>query len=183
MQPPTFSQAPPYGTVRPPGQLQAPPNSAGQTSFSQGFPSQPMLGYNGMLPQQQAQAQAQAQPGVSTTTPALSNNLPPHVLTAMMNQYQMPGQQQPMMQPPVHQSASPLAQMLSQQKQSLQASYQSSQQTFSQLQQQMQLMQPSNPNLTPQQNLQGARLQVIQTESPFYIRYFHVSNRATYELM
>ncbi|XP_024985195.1 flowering time control protein FCA isoform X2 [Cynara cardunculus var. scolymus] len=152
--PATFSQAPASSTVRPPGQLQA-PNSASQASFSQGFPSQPMLGFNGMLPLQQAQVQA----GVSsTTTPSLSNNnLPPHVLTAMMNQYQLPGQQQ--MLQPVQQSASPLAQMLSQQKQTLQASYQSSQQAFSQLQQQLQLMQPSNPNLTPQQNLQGARLQ------------------------
>ncbi|CAI9271292.1 unnamed protein product [Lactuca saligna] len=44
------------------------------------------------------------------------------------NQYQVP---------PVHQSASALAQMLTQQKQTLQASYQSSQQVFSQLQQQL----------------------------------------------
>lgn len=150
MQPQTFSQAPTSSTVRPPGQLQV-PNSAGQPSYSQGFPSQPMPGYNGMLPVQQAQA------GVPSTTPALSNNLPPQVLTAMMNQYQQPGQQQ--MLQPVHQSASPLAQMLSQQKQTLQASYQSSQQAFSQLQQQMQLIQPSNPSLMPQQNIQGARLQ------------------------
>nr|XP_043631992.1 flowering time control protein FCA isoform X2 [Erigeron canadensis] len=152
----TFSQAPTSSTVRPPGQGQLQtPNSAGQNSFSQGFPSQPMLGFNGMLPVQQAQPQAQA--SIPSTTQALSNSLPPHVLTAMMNQYQMPGQQQ--MVQPVHQSASPMAQMLSQQKQVLQASYQSSQQTFTQLQQQMQLMQPSNPNLTPQQNLQGPRLQ------------------------
>ncbi|KAJ0857408.1 putative RNA recognition motif domain, WW domain, RNA-binding domain superfamily [Helianthus annuus] len=160
--PQQFSSGMAPSNVRPsgPGQLQA-PNSGGQTqaSFSQGFSSQPMAGYNGMLPPQQAQAQAQAQ-GVasSTTPPALSNNMPPHVLTAMMNQYQLPNQQQQMVQP-VHQSASPMAQMLSQQKQTLQASYQSSQQAFSQLQQQMQLMQPSNPSLTPQQNLQGARLQ------------------------
>lgn len=159
----TFSQAAPSGTVRPPahGQLQA-PNSAGQTSFSQGFPSQPMHGYNGMLPLQptQVQPQAQAQAGVSSTMPAISNNLPPHVLTAMTNQYQMPGQQQ--MLQPVHQSASPTAQMLSQQKENLQASYQSTQQAFSQLHQQMQLMQPSNSNLTLQQNLQGARVQVLR---------------------
>ncbi|KAI3687647.1 hypothetical protein L1987_81347 [Smallanthus sonchifolius] len=157
MQPHVSSQAPTSINVRPPGpgqvQLQA-PNSSGQTSFSQGFPSQPMVGFNGM----QAQAKAQGQAVVSSTTPpALSNNMPPHVLTAMMNQYQVPNQQQ-MMQP-MHQSASPLAQMLSQQKQTLQASYQSSQQAFSQLQQQLQLMQPSNTNLTPQQNLQGPRLQ------------------------
>ncbi|KAL8197858.1 hypothetical protein R6Q57_030146 [Mikania cordata] len=171
MQPQAFSQAPMSSNVRLPalgqgqGQLQA-TNSGGQTSFSQGYPSQPMLGFNGMLPLQQVQAQAQAQAQVqgvvsSTTPPALSNNLPPQVLTAMMNQYQLPGQQQ-MMQP-VPQSASPMAQMLSQQKQTLQASYQSSQQAFSQLQQQLQLMQPTNPSLTPQQtpqqNLQGARLQ------------------------
>ncbi|KAK9049963.1 hypothetical protein SSX86_031068, partial [Deinandra increscens subsp. villosa] len=164
MQPQAFSQAPMSGNVRPHGQLQA-PNSVGQTSFSQGFQSQPMLGFNGMLPVQQAQVQAQAQAqahaqGVvsSTTPPALSNNMPPHVLTAMMNQYQLPGQQQ-MMQQPVQQSPSQMAQMLSQQKQTLQASYQSSQQAFSQLQQQLQLMQPSNPNLASQQNQQGARMQ------------------------
>ncbi|XP_071701536.1 flowering time control protein FCA isoform X2 [Rutidosis leptorrhynchoides] len=155
MQPHTYTQPAPSGIVRPPGpgQLQL-PNSASQPSFSQGFPLQPML-YNGMLPLQptQAQPEAQAQSGVSST-PSLSNNLP-H--PAMMNQYQVPGQQQ--MLPHVHQSASPTAQMLSQQKENLQASYQSTQQTFSQLHQQMQLMQPSNPNLTPQQNLQGARVQ------------------------
>ncbi|KAI7725623.1 hypothetical protein M8C21_005380, partial [Ambrosia artemisiifolia] len=157
MQPQAFSQALASSNVRPsgPGQLQA-PNSGAQTSFSQGFPSQPMAGFNAMLPPQQPQAQAQAVVS-STTPPALSNNMPPNVFNAMMNPYQLPNQQQ-MMQP-VHQSASPMAQMLSQQKQTLQASYQSSQQAFSQLQQQMQLMQPSNPNLTPQQNLQGARMQ------------------------
>ncbi|GJU31843.1 hypothetical protein Tco_1175432 [Tanacetum coccineum] len=80
-QPQTFSQAPTSSTVRPLGQLQV-PNSAGQPSYSQGFPSQPMVGYNGMLPVQQAQT------GLPSTTLALSNNLPPQVLTAMMNQYQ-----------------------------------------------------------------------------------------------
>ncbi|XP_076925445.1 flowering time control protein FCA-like isoform X2 [Bidens hawaiensis] len=162
MQSQAFSQAPVSSNVRPsgPGQL---PSSGGQTSFSQVFPSQPMAGFNGMLAPAQAQAQAQAQPQVqgqgvasSTTPPALSNNM-----FIAMNQYQVPGPQQ--QQQMMHQSASPLAQMLSQQKHTLQASYQSSQQAFSQLQQQMQLMQPANPGLTPQQNLQGARLQSTWT--------------------
>ncbi|KAF5819142.1 putative WW domain-containing protein [Helianthus annuus] len=108
------------------GQLQE-PNCGGQTSFSQGFPLQPMLGFSGLLPLQQAHTYAQ---------------------TAMMNQYHLPAQQH--MMHPLHQSAS----------------YQSSQQACSQLQQQLQLMQSSNPNLTPQQQstLAGS---VPQTSATF----------------
>ncbi|GJS97110.1 hypothetical protein Tco_0804078 [Tanacetum coccineum] len=49
---------------------------------------------------------------------------------------------------------------------------QSSQQAFSQLQQQMQLIQLSNPSLMPQQNIQGARLQVYPKYSEMSLYTF-----------
>ncbi|GKF74950.1 hypothetical protein Tco_0224394, partial [Tanacetum coccineum] len=93
-----------------------------------------------------AQAQAHTQAGVSSRTPAISNNIPPRIHASRVN-YQLPGQQQ--MLQPVHQSVSPLARMLPQPQNTLQLIYPSSQQEFSPLQPQLQLMQPSNPNLTP----------------------------------
>lgn len=128
------------------------PHSAGQTPFSQGLPSQHLLGLGGQYSVSQPQVQQTASSATALQTP-LDVNLQPHSVSTVTNQQQLPApvpqQLQHLQQPP-----SQLAQMLSQQTQTLQASFQSSQQAFSQLQQQLQLMQPSNQQQSSQPNKQ-----------------------------
>jgi len=89
----------------------------------------------------------------------LDLNLPPHSVSTITNQHQLPGSIPQQLLQHLQQPPSQLAQMLSQQTQTLQASFQSSQQAFSQLQQQLQLMQPSNQALTSQQSSQASKQQ------------------------
>ncbi|XP_009626380.2 flowering time control protein FCA isoform X2 [Nicotiana tomentosiformis] len=127
--------------------------SASQSPFSQGMPSQQSLG----LTWQSTVSQPQMQRNMSSAmghTP-LSNNMQLHVASAIANQQSVP---QHLVQH-LHQPPSQLAQMLSQQTQNLQASFQSSQQTFTQLQQQLQLMQPSNGSSAVLQGTQDVKQQ------------------------
>ncbi|XP_062174448.1 flowering time control protein FCA isoform X2 [Alnus glutinosa] len=134
------------------------PHSAGQTPFSQAPSSQRLHGLGGQLSVSQPQVQQIA----SSATPpqaSLDLNLPPHSVSTITNQQQLPGSMPQQLLQPLQQPPSQLAQMLSQQTQTLQASFQSSQQAFSQLQQQLQLMQPSNQALTSQQSSQASKQQ------------------------
>ncbi|KAG8480833.1 hypothetical protein CXB51_025294 [Gossypium anomalum] len=128
------------------GQLQVPP--ASHTPFSQALPSQHLAGLSGQLPASRPLVQPNVSSGAALQNP-LNVNLPPNSAASAANQQQLPApnQQQPLQ--PLQQSPSQLAQML----------FQSSQQAFSQLQQQLQLMQPSNQNMTLQQNSQASKHQ------------------------
>ncbi|KAL4291559.1 hypothetical protein GQ457_14G017120 [Hibiscus cannabinus] len=131
------------------GQLQV-PHTASHTSFSQAHPSQHLVGLSGQLPASRPHVHQNAS---SAAAP------PPSSVATAANQQQLPVPTQQQLLQPLQQSPSQLAQMLSQQTQTLQASFQSSQQAFSQLQQQLQLMQPSNQNMTLQQNSQAPKQQ------------------------
>ncbi|KAK8661846.1 hypothetical protein V6N13_091437 [Hibiscus sabdariffa] len=131
------------------GQLQV-PHTASHTPFSQAHPSQHLGGLSGQLPVSRPQVQQNASSAAA---------LPPSSVATAPNQQQLPVPAQQQLLQPLQQSPSQLAQMLSQQRQTLQASFQSSQQAFSQLQQQLQLMQPSNQNMTLQQNSQAPKQQ------------------------
>ncbi|XP_057485558.1 flowering time control protein FCA isoform X2 [Actinidia eriantha] len=144
-----------HASVQQLGQMQI-PQSAGQTLYNQGLPSQQLLGLGGQLTVSQPQVQQTAS---SAQQAPVNVNLQSHHLSAMANHQQLSAPVQQQMLQPLQQSPSQFAQLLSQQKQTLQASFQSSQQAFSQLQQQFQLMQPSNQNLMPQQSAQGAKQQ------------------------
>ncbi|KAK9019930.1 hypothetical protein V6N11_054435 [Hibiscus sabdariffa] len=130
------------------GQLQV-PHAASHTAFSQAHPSQHLVGLS-QLPVSQPQVQQNASSAAAR---------PPSSVATAPNQQQLPVPAQQQLLQPLQQSPSQLAQMLSQQRQTLQASFQSSQQAFSQLQQQLQLMQPSNQNMTLQQNSQAPKQQ------------------------
>ncbi|GMI80217.1 FLOWERING CONTROL LOCUS A [Hibiscus trionum] len=131
------------------GQLQV-SHTASHIPFSQAHPSQNLVGLSSQLPV----SRPQVQQNVSSAAA-----LPPSSVATAPNQQQLPVPAQQQLLQPLQQSPSQLAQMLSQQTQTLQASFQSSQQAFSQLQQQLQLMQPSNQNMTLQQNSQAPKQQ------------------------
>ncbi|GMI70249.1 FLOWERING CONTROL LOCUS A [Hibiscus trionum] len=131
------------------GQLQV-PHTASHTSFGQAHPSQHLVGLSSQLPASRPQVQQNASSAAA---------LPPSSVATAANQQQLPVPTQQQLLQPLQQSPSQLAQMLSQQTQTLQASFQSSQQAFSQLRQQLQLMQPSNQNVTLQQNSQAPKQQ------------------------
>ncbi|XWS38920.1 hypothetical protein CRYUN_Cryun18bG0004800 [Craigia yunnanensis] len=143
------------------GQVQVPLPGA-QTPFSEALPSQHLVGLSGQLPASRPQVQQNASSAEALQNP-LSVNLPPNLqpnsVPTTATQQNLPGSIQQQSLQPLQQSPSQLAQMLSQQTQTLQASFQSSQQAFSQLQQQLQLMQPSNYNMTLQQNSQASKQQ------------------------
>ncbi|CAK9145680.1 unnamed protein product [Ilex paraguariensis] len=126
------------------------PPTAGQPPLSQALPSQQLFGLNGQLSVSQPQVQQSASSAIAHAP--LSSNLP-HVLSSMANQQQLPAQQQQLLQPQHQSPSSQLAQMISQQKQTLQASFQD-------CLQHLQMMQPSNQNLTGQQGSQANKQQL-----------------------
>ncbi|XVE65493.1 hypothetical protein DITRI_Ditri08aG0004300 [Diplodiscus trichospermus] len=138
------------------------PRPGTQTPFSQALPSQNPVSLGGQLPASRPQVQQNASSAAALQNP-LSVNLPPNIQSnstpTTANQQNLPVPIQQQLLQPLHQPPSQLAQMLSQQTQTLQASFQSSQQAFSQLQQQLQLMQPSNQNMSLQQNSQASKQQ------------------------
>ena len=152
------------------GQLQV-PRPATHTPFSQALPSQHLVGLSGQLPSSRPQVQQNSSSAATLQNP-LSVSLPPNYsVPTTANQQQLPVPIQQQLLQPLQQSPSQLAQMLSQQTQTLQASFQSSQQAFSQLQQQLLLMQPSNQNMTLQQNLQASKQQVCGAMMVGYEKY------------
>ncbi|KAJ4846733.1 hypothetical protein Tsubulata_041560, partial [Turnera subulata] len=145
-----------------------PPQIGGQAPFSQGLPSQHLLGSDGQVSASQPQSQ-QVSSGAKLHNPLLTK-LPSHSQSVPTNQSQLGASAPHQVLHSLQQSPSQLAQMLSQQTQTLQASFQSSQQAFSQLQQQLQMIQPSNQHLPSQQSSQVTKQQwsgiATQTVTP-----------------